>query len=147
MIDNYINKSNGRIIRHLQVEPFMVPDILLNADILISVGNSSEAFKPSKIFEYISTGKPIVHFYQQEYFDLTLNKYPLSLQLSQNCDNEKLNMNKMYDFCFCSKGQSIGEEIINEIFNNHSKSYVESILLDGLHHLETKNNNKAKKKI
>ena len=38
--------------------------ILILSDFLIlNIGNSNDDFTPSKTFEYIATGKPIVNFY------------------------------------------------------------------------------------
>ena len=38
--------------------------IYQEADILVNIGNSIDNQMPSKIFEYISTGKPILNFYK-----------------------------------------------------------------------------------
>ena len=64
LINRYVKMSNGNIILHKPVSVHLINKILNDADVLINVGNSIAAFKPSKIFEYISTGKPIVNFYQ-----------------------------------------------------------------------------------
>lgn len=37
-----------------------------DADVLLSIGNSESPMAPSKIYEYMSTGKPIIHTYTYE---------------------------------------------------------------------------------
>jgi hypothetical protein len=39
-------------------------DYIRDADILVNIGNNAINFVPSKIFDYISTGKPIINFYK-----------------------------------------------------------------------------------
>ena len=51
LINDYVEKSSGRIIRHNLVEHEEILKILNSADILINVGNTIPEFKPSKIFE------------------------------------------------------------------------------------------------
>ena len=36
------------------------------SDILLSIGNKGTEMAPSKIYEYMSTGKPIIHVYSEE---------------------------------------------------------------------------------
>ena len=38
----------------------------MSAVALISIGNKDFPYVPSKIFEYMSTGKPIIHFYHND---------------------------------------------------------------------------------
>jgi len=67
------------------------------ADFLINLGNSITNQMPSKVFEYISFGKPIINFYFTEE-DMCLDvfkKYPLAFNVNVNNytkeDIEKLN--------------------------------------------------------
>ena len=70
---------------------------ICQANILVNLGNNISNQTPSKILEYISFGKPILHFYFNE--DDTclpiLKNYPLSLSVNVNTytneDIEKIN--------------------------------------------------------
>lgn len=56
---------------------------MASADVLLTIGNNSESEVPSKLFEYVSFCKPILHFYfseQDAYLDY-LKRYPISLAL------------------------------------------------------------------
>lgn len=57
-----------------------------NANILVNLGNNVSNQTPSKILEYISFGKPIIHFYFNEYDTCLpiLKNYPLSLSINVN---------------------------------------------------------------
>ncbi len=64
-LTKYVKKAGGRIIKHGLVDTNEIKTVLADADILVNVGNAVAEVKPSKTFEYISTGKPIVNFYQK----------------------------------------------------------------------------------
>lgn len=51
---------------HGRVAPEEAVDAMLQADFLISHGNDSDSTTPSKIFDYMSTGRPIMHFYYRD---------------------------------------------------------------------------------
>ena len=52
--------------------------ILMSADILVNIGNSVSNQIPSKLFDYISTGKPILNIYKNKNCPSLeiLSKYP-----------------------------------------------------------------------
>lgn len=63
IIDKAAEKSNGSI-KKLGMQPHDVTmQHLKNADILLSIGNVNSPMAPSKIYEYMATGKPIIHVY------------------------------------------------------------------------------------
>lgn len=130
MIDNFVLQSQNRIIRHLTVSHEKVLQILSQSDILLSLGNSTPAFKPSKIFEYISTGKSIIHFYQNGLKEDVLNKYQLTLQI----DQEKLTIEDISiavkNFCYKNKGQVLDYDKISEMYPEHSVSRIKEQLMD-----------------
>jgi len=77
------------------------------ADFLIAVGNTTSSQSPSKIFEYMSFGKPIIYFlnnYSDRNIDV-LSKYPLSLIVDKNLNEyeaKKLIIQFVYE-CIDSK--------------------------------------------
>jgi hypothetical protein len=88
MIEEYQRKTEGLIIRYGYVEMQESMAAICAADILISVGNRNSDMIPSKTFEYMSTGKKIIHFYTSlkdsslPYF----KKYPNALLINENED-------------------------------------------------------------
>lgn len=132
LIDHYVKASQGKIIKHEPVSSRIIHDIYNQADILVNVGNSISEFKPSKIFEYISTGKPIININYPGAKDDVLNKYPLTLQITRQKDMNNLLLNDFHDFCTLNKCQRVPSEIIKEIFNKHSKETLFTILSNSI---------------
>jgi len=61
IIGEYVSKY--RIVNHGFVAHNEAQSAIQKADVLLSIGNAETAMAPSKIYEYISTGKPIIHVY------------------------------------------------------------------------------------
>ncbi|WP_288759803.1 hypothetical protein [uncultured Veillonella sp.] len=84
MVDEYSNKyktiSNGGYIKHELLEKK-----LEEADALINFGNYRLNMIPSKIFEYFSFEKKIIHFYKDDEDTclLYLKKYPYALLIDE----------------------------------------------------------------
>lgn len=66
VVNSYCKKYPKNIINHGCVQTDTAKAAIISADILLSIGNSDITQFPSKIFEYISTGNPIIHFYSQK---------------------------------------------------------------------------------
>lgn len=100
---------------------------IMEADILINIGNNNNNLLPSKIFEYMSYGKPIISTYEDnsEPSFIYLQKYPLSILID---GRKKMNYNllkkQIYDF----KMKRINMEKIYSIFNkNMPETFVKEI--------------------
>lgn len=60
-------KNSGGSISYLGFKPYSTAFKYVNdSDILLSIGNAGSDMMPSKIYEYMSTGKPIVHIYSYD---------------------------------------------------------------------------------
>jgi glycosyltransferase involved in cell wall biosynthesis len=129
LIESKIKESKGKIIVHPKVSANEIKNILLNADILVNVGNSVPELKPSKIFEYISTGKPIINFYRNSLVDDSFNVYPLALQINEdkNCLHESSKL--MESFCLLNKGKFIEWSNIEKIYQKHTYSNIQKKLI------------------
>ena len=63
IIDKAARESNGAV-ENLGMQPHTAAmEYIGNADALLSIGNADSPMAPSKIYEYMSTGKPIIHVY------------------------------------------------------------------------------------
>lgn len=63
IVNNAVEKSNGKM-RFLGMQPYSVAsEYIDSAGVLLSIGNAESPMVPSKIYEYMATGKPIIHFY------------------------------------------------------------------------------------
>lgn len=134
IIDEYIKKANGRIIKHNYVSQKEIMSVLVDADILINVGNSTSSFKPSKIFEYISTGKPIINFYRNNNLDDVLIKYPNSLQINEDEKTHHESAKLIEHFCLSQKGKYLEWNKIEEIYPLNSSKNIKNILMKALNY-------------
>ena len=81
-------RAQKRICLHGPVSPDQAAEARRYSDVLVNIDNTSVTQVPSKIFEYMSTGKPILNFYFNSesptlaYF----SKYPLCCSVNLNAD-------------------------------------------------------------
>lgn len=66
IMGSYVDKSSG-VIQFLGMQSHSeAMKYIKECDILLSIGNNESPMAPSKIYEYMSTGKPIIHTYTWE---------------------------------------------------------------------------------
>jgi hypothetical protein len=95
--------------------------IMSKADILINLGNKSINQTPSKIFDYIGTGRPIVNFYSL-YNDTSkryLERYPKKLNLLEMDNLLVENKEKFEKFAFNESGQFIQIEDVKQLYGEY----------------------------
>lgn len=108
LIDSYTKKSNEYIMRKGYIEKEKLMKELVNIDVLISIGNKGSQMVPSKIFEYISSGNKIIHFYYDSADSslIYLKKYPnclcikIGTDLKRACEfiNEFIKMKSKFEY-------------------------------------------------
>lgn len=100
------------------------------ADILLNFGGRNPNMVPSKIFEYMSFGKPIISMFSidNEASKIYLDQYPLSLCLDERKD--RVEIVKMLDSFFKEKvGRIVPFEQVEELFPlNSPKIYADLIM-------------------
>ncbi len=105
--------------------------VISNSDFLISIGNSVSRSVPSKIIDYISHGKPIIHFSSQkddvcnEYFD----KYPLALIVDET-QPVTYSCTEIIEFINKNRGKTVDKEEIKKIFFMNDPAYSAKIISD-----------------
>lgn len=128
LIDSYVARSGGKLLRHAPVSVDTIQNIYGEADILVSVGNNTPEFKPSKTFEYIASGKPIVNICYEGQQDPVLDRYPLSLQLSRALPIPTAAA-RLQAFLKTAPGQTLPRSQIDSIYYSHSSDHIRQILL------------------
>lgn len=102
-----------------------------NAGVLINVGNTTANQVPSKVFEYIASGKPIVNFYSVENDTslFYLDKYPLIYNVfaGSTCDIESFES-------FIKNAGTVSYDTLYEIYNEYLS---ENIVLKVIDFLKT----------
>lgn len=118
----------------LQISGFISHDALQNtmaqADVFINIGNSFPNMVPSKIFEYMSYGKPIISTYsiENEPSIEYLEKYPLALLLNDKNSPEH-NAQEIESFLASISNKNIPFSDLREIFYlNTPEAFLREIL-------------------
>lgn len=104
------------------VDNSIVDNIINDYDILLNLGNQIMNQMPSKILDYINTGKPIlniVYSFECPTIDYLIN-YPLSLTFQKDDINE-LQLRKFLD---SSRAKLIEKSKILDLFNHCTSEYV-----------------------
>ncbi|MDK0642602.1 glycosyltransferase [Clostridium perfringens] len=82
-------------IKFLGMQPHKIAnEYISSASVLLSIGNSESPMAPSKIYEYMATGKPIIHFYSWDNDPCLepLRKYGNSILVKENDNINKINI-------------------------------------------------------
>ena len=122
IVEKFIGLSNG-IIKHPLVPHDEMVKIYAMSDVLVTVANSTSEFLPSKTFEYIATGKPIISFDLYS-TDKVLDKYPLCLRIS-NIENDT--PKRIKEFVTNANNKKISQIEINRIYWRNTQENIKSI--------------------
>lgn len=89
-------------------------EALKNSNIIINIGNRIANQTPSKVFEYISMGKPIINFYniENDTSKKVLKNYPLVLNIKNDYTTEDIE--KFNNFVLKNKDRVLTFEEIKE---------------------------------
>lgn len=109
----------------------LVPRTLIRTNILFTIGNNSDDEVPSKLFEYLSYGKPIVHFYYSDidaYLKYLSNyKYALCIKMDCITDEKKL---EFVDFCKRYSNVNVDFEDVRKQYIECTPQYVANLFHD-----------------
>lgn len=130
IVEDYAKKMPQAIINHGSVDKQTASNQISDSNILISIAEVKGIQMSSKIFEYMSYGKPIIHFYSVDN-DVNLKilkKYPLALCLKQ--DNSVLYENITAFESFCKKNYDtiIPFEDVENLYLDASPKFTASLL-------------------
>lgn len=103
-----------------------------HASWLLSIGNCTNDQKPSKVYEYMAHGKPIVHIASRD-DDVAardLAKYPLACCLYQSSTFED-NVSKLKQFLSDTKGEQVDFNTVSHIFFEELPATIANALLAG----------------
>jgi len=132
--------SNNHIERHGFVQVTEAIRAIHYSDILISFGTADSYMIPSKIFEYMSTGKPIIHFYKQD-DDVCLpyfNKYPMSLVIRESYEDINDNALIVENFIRDKTGHTLNKADIINSFRENTPEYTADFIKNELNNEEDK---------
>lgn len=129
-------KTEGQIVNKGYVSQEELDGVFARADFLVDIGNNlsgEDKSLPSKVFEYMSIGKPIIHIDggENDIVKDYLDKYSLYINLSKD-NNEKDNISKLYSFICKNKGVKIEYDEICGKFEKNCPKYTADCIYDSI---------------
>lgn len=118
---------------HGQVSPDVAVDAMRQADVLLTQGNTSSELSPSKIYDCMSTGLPIIHFHSTDddgYLPI-LRAYELAICVRIGSDMTNA-ADKVRSFLLASAGQRVPFEHVTRTFADCTPESVVAKLLAAL---------------
>ena len=116
-------EAKSRIVLHGSVGNEEAEKVRALSDVLVNIDNANLSQVPSKIFEYISSCKPILNFYFDDNSPILdyLYRYPNCLNVNVN---KQLDYNLIKDFIIKSKLTKLDFSTIQDIFSKNTPDYV-----------------------
>lgn len=143
ILDNYKKILENSMNDAGKISSDEVPKRLSVSDILVTIGNNSSEEVPSKLFEYLSYGKPIVHFYynDNDAYIKYLQDYDMSLCLKMSQEKMDENIALFKSFCEKNKGEQIPFDKVAEKFKECTPEYTAKQFDDVIKRVYTNNFN------
>ena len=126
IIASYSTKYKGLIEDYGNQSVDICYQAMAKSDFLISIGTITGNQIAGKTYDYISTGKPIIYFYFNDY-DLNKNyflDYPLALCVQLKDELQNINILKIKDFINKTKGKFLSFEEIEKKYTNNLPSTI-----------------------
>ncbi|MCH8487512.1 MAG: hypothetical protein LAT75_11650 [Candidatus Cyclonatronum sp.] len=125
MLLRYEKEMPGAVVREGYVSNSEIENIYANADFLINIGVNNSTNISSKIFDYMSTGKPVIHFY---YFDDDVNnayleKYPSAILIKMDEALLSENIARLKKFVAEKKGVQPDISHLNDSFEKNKPEF------------------------
>lgn len=123
---NVYKSCNSNVIYHGVVPPSVADDVMLQADILVHVGNAVDSLMPSKILDYICSGKPIMNICKIPSCPTLrlMERYPLGMTIYEYEELTIDIISQIVVFCQDSKNKKQAFETIHELYYDSTIEYV-----------------------
>ena len=110
------------LVFHGRVQMDEAARVVYNADILVNIGNIMTNQIPSKVFEYIATGKPIINICKNKNCPTIhlLEKYPNSLSIIEDDSQFDEQIKKVKSFIYNNKGKILGGAEIRKNYHEYT---------------------------
>lgn len=132
IISEYRNKYFGDRLIHLGMISLSDSfNMMQKADILINIGNNVTNQVPSKLFDYFSTGKPIINFCKSKDCPTIpyIDKYGLGINIIEGEDSIERQALKVMQFIMDNYMKRIEFDEIKKKFQENTPEYVSRMFL------------------
>lgn len=115
-----------RLIVHGKVSAQAAENAIINSDVLINIGNCLSNMVPSKIFDYFSSGRPVVSTYKRHDCPSLKHtqKYPLCLNLFEGQPITEQLVTEFENFCLEKRYEHVEYKKVAELFRENTLEYV-----------------------
>ena len=121
-----IVKKKGNVSWYYNLPLAECLGIMCHADILVNLGNKAINQTPSKVFDYIGTGKPIVNFHslEEDTSKFYLERYPLKLNIFETENDLVTNAVRFGNFCDTYAGKAVSHETLQALYGEYNSEKV-----------------------
>lgn len=132
MIKAYADKLPSTLYDHGKVASQLLEGILKEAQIILTIGNQSDNEVPSKLFEYLSYGKPIVHLYYSDHdaYIGYLKRYPCALLLKMEAKEMDKNAADFIAFVQNTAGKTVPQPEIFTMYEECTAVFVSRMFME-----------------
>lgn len=133
-LEEYGQRLGSHLVVHAPVPPDCTPDILENADVLVNMGNTVPNQMPSKLIEYIATGKPMLNISPSHNCNTLsyIERHPLAFQCFNGEETYDNVVEKALAFCRMSRGKGLGWETVEGIYSEETVRRVAERFIEAL---------------
>lgn len=129
LLNDYLHTFSGNITVSTYIPHDEILKVYNNTQFLLNIGGDNKNMVPSKIFEYMSMGKPIISTYHidDEASKKYLEKYPLALLIDERLSIDE-NAKKLDEFIENSLNKTVPFDYVKETFKeNTPDEYVKAL--------------------
>lgn len=128
IIEPYYKENPEHFIKEPWIDNEILKSQIANMDFLINISNGIKGFQPSKLFEYIATGIPIISFFTNGLREDLLDKYPYAIQIDCDFEDVETAAFKVEKFIKDTLGKRVSEiEIIKRYPENTIYHFEETL--------------------
>lgn len=132
-VQYYSDKHPNNIINYGAVDTDIAKSVISQGDILVSIGNTDITQLPSKIYDYISTGNSIIHFYYDidDPTNKILSRYRNAICMPYNDDSVETIINALKNFIE-DKNDKVTFDEIEKIYLDSTPRYITELIKNEL---------------
>ena len=125
-------KDNNNCILYERLPLSTCHSMMAQSDVCINIGNSCDNQLPSKVFDYMGAGVPIInlHNIEDDTTKILLRNYPLKLNLNETSVDMDISLGKFELFCKNMKGKRVEYGILERIYHNYTGDTVSSKFIE-----------------
>ncbi len=116
----FAKRFPNRLVTHKPVSVREIRDVMNACDILVNISNDMDQFFPSKVFDYLSTGKPILNFtYPNRTKNQLFEKHPYYVDVEMFGDVDK-DAGRVAAFCEKNKGLCMSTDEVDSLYSEYT---------------------------